>query len=146
MLKVLKFLFLGKTFVKRTYTYTFLNVSEDKDGGLYYFDINCTLPEPNQGYVLEKMKDDCREIIEKFYSYIGQKISISYNLLLDGKEPLGVYLPYQKVQKILEGVNKNFRSMTLLLPYSNELKIKMSFYYKKILITLMVKKYVSNFM
>jgi len=130
MLKVLKFLFLGKTFEENNYKYYFSDVYEGEEG-LYYFEINCKLPEPYQGYVYKRMTVDCNEIIERFYKYIGQRLTISYNLLVDGKEPQEVYLPNKKKKQIIDNLNQHKTKITFILPEKNNLILKLNYRFNK---------------
>jgi hypothetical protein len=107
--KALQTLLSNKEFKKGKYTYTVTSVEPEKKAdfhGVYYFQVDCSLKDYNQAYALQKMRGDVKQIFEKARMYVGESFTVSYNLLLDGKEPLEIYCPYQTLQKITDRLNK----------------------------------------
>lgn len=94
----------GKVYELNGYKYEFLKVGWDRT--LFEFTVNTSLPEKGQGYVLEKIYADVGEIVDNLFSYLGMKSTISIQVYVDGEEVQSSYLPYEKIQQVLDLANE----------------------------------------
>lgn len=107
IIPVLRKILVSRTWVVDEYKYTFTDVYPwDGDENLPSIEVNVQLPKPFQSYILKKMMDDAQQIISDVIQYTGQEIeTVNMNLLLDGLEPLKVFITLPKVEEIINKCN-----------------------------------------
>jgi hypothetical protein len=110
---VKKFL-MSQPFFEDGFEYQFISVEPDEDWAIK-FTVNVLLPKKGQSFVVEKFSHDIASIIENASKYIGEGISYTENILIEGK-PIpenGVYINLEDSDEIIRSLNENVRQVTL---------------------------------
>lgn len=108
-----KFL-MSEPFFKDGFEYQFISVEPDSDWAIK-FTVNVLLPKKGQSFVVDKFSYDIGDIIENASRYIGESISYTENILVEGKHipENGVYINPEDCDEIIRSLNENVRQVTL---------------------------------
>jgi len=110
---VKKFL-MSQPFFENGFEYQFISVEPDSDWAIK-FTVNVLLPKKGQSFVVEKFSYDISGIIENASKYIGEGISYTENILVEGK-PIpenGLYINEEDCDEIMRSLNENVKQVTL---------------------------------
>ena len=129
VLKYLQKKFKGKTIEYDGYKYEFLDVYiEDYH---FTFVVNTILPVKGGAYLLEKIYENIGDIVGDFFYSIGERFTISVNVLIDGKDVKYSYVPWEDVEKIFELANVNANTDTFSISdkdFKHHFEIRVKFY------------------
>jgi hypothetical protein len=129
---VKKFL-MSQPFFEDGFEYQFISVEPDEDWAIK-FTVNVLLPKKGQSFVVEKFSHDIASIIENASKYIGEGISYTENILIEGK-PIpenGVYINVEDSNEIIRSLNENVRQVTLSNNKDvSDVRARISFYRNK---------------
>ena len=112
---VKKFL-MSQPFFEDGFEYQFISVEPDSDWAIK-FTVNVLLPKKGQSFVVEKFSYDIGTIIENASRYIGEGVSYTENILIEGK-PIpenGMYINPEDCDEIISS-SPISASRTLLCP------------------------------
>jgi hypothetical protein len=110
---VKKFL-MSQPFFEDGFEYQFISVEPDSDWAIK-FTVNVLLPKKGQSFVVEKFSYDIGVIIENASRYIGEGISYTENILVEGR-PIpenGMYINPEDCDEIIRSLNENVKQVTL---------------------------------
>ena len=108
-----KFL-MSQPFFEDGFEYQFISVEPDEDWAIK-FTVNVLLPKKGQSFVVEKFSYDIGVIIENASRYIGEGISYTEDILVEGR-PIpenGTYINNEDCDEIIRSLNENVRQVTL---------------------------------
>jgi hypothetical protein len=108
-----KFL-MSQPFFEDGFEYQFISVEPDSDWAIK-FTVNVLLPKKGQSFVVEKFSYDISGIIDNTSKYIGEGISYTENILVEGK-PIpenGLYINEEDCDEIIRSLNENIKQVTL---------------------------------
>jgi len=110
---VKKFL-MSQPFFEDGFEYQFISVEPDSDWAIK-FTVNVLLPKKGQSFVVEKFSYDIGIIIENASRYIGEGISYTENILVEGRPipEYGVYINEEDCDEIIRSLNENVKQVTL---------------------------------
>jgi hypothetical protein len=110
---VKKFL-MSQPFFEDGFEYQFISVEPDEDWAIK-FTVNVLLPKKGQSFVVEKFSYDISVIIENASRYIGEGISYTENILVEGKHipENGAYINPEDCDEIIRSLNENIKWITL---------------------------------
>ena len=116
MIDILKKILLSKPFFNDGIEYQFIDIEEptisyhSARGQKLYIDavikVNVVLPKKGQSYILEVIEQNIDKIIHNLFKYTGTKIKYKLNILVDGKEPLSVFISDEKIKEITESISE----------------------------------------
>jgi hypothetical protein len=129
---VKKFL-MSQPFFEDGFEYQFISVEPEEDWAIK-FTVNVILPKKGQSFVVEKFSYDIGIIIENASRYIGEGISYTEHILIEGR-PIpenGVYLNPEDCDEIIRSLNENVKQVTLSNDKDvSDVRAKISFYRNK---------------
>jgi len=110
---VKKFL-MSQPFFEDGFEYQFISVEPDEDWAIK-FTVNVLLPKKGQSFVVEKFSYDIGVIIENASRYIGEGISYTENILVEGRPipEYGVYINDEDCDEIIRSLNENVKQIIL---------------------------------
>jgi len=123
---IIKKLFGYKTFEIGDYSYDFISIGQEKN--YVTFEVNCTLPQKNSSYILDKMKYDVDSIILENFNFLGQSFSYSTEILVDGEKPRNAYINLKKYSEAIQALDKNLSKISF---FDDSLKLKLSYEFPK---------------
>ena len=108
--KIAKKFLTSQPFYNDGFEYQFISVEDDLYDAIK-FTVNVLLPKKGQSFVVEKFSYDIRDIIENMSKFIGQGVSYSEKILVEGKPipEYGVYINDEDCNEILRALNENVR-------------------------------------
>jgi hypothetical protein len=106
---VKKFL-MSQPFFEDGFEYQFISVEPDEDWSIK-FTVNVLLPKKGQSFVVEKFSYDIGVIIENVSRYIGEGISYTENILIEGRPipEYGLYINDEDCDEIIRALNENVK-------------------------------------
>jgi hypothetical protein len=120
---------MSQPFFQDGFEYQFISVEPDEDWAIK-FTVNVLLPKKGQSFVVEKFSSDIAGIIENISKYIGQGISYTEYVLVEGK-PIpesGVYINPEDCDEIMSSINENVKQVTLSNDRDvSDVRVKISF-------------------
>jgi hypothetical protein len=146
---VKKFL-MSQPFFEDGFEYQFISVEPDSDWAIK-FTVNVLLPKKGQSFVVEKFSYDIGVIIENASRYIGEGISYTENILVEGR-PIpenGVYINDEDCDEIIRSLNENVKQITLSNDKDvSDISAKISFYRnrEKIFYSMDVHEYIDFYL
>jgi hypothetical protein len=110
---VKKFL-MSQPFYEDGFEYQFISVEPDEDWAIK-FTVNVILPKRGQSFVVEKFSYDIGVIIENASRYIGEGISYTEHILVEGRPipEYGVYINDEDCDEIIRSLNENVKQIIL---------------------------------
>jgi len=112
ILKFAKKFLMSEPFYNDGFEYQFISV-EDGSYGAIKFTVNVLLPKKGQSFVDEKFSYDIRDIIEDMSKFLGQGVSYSEKILVEGKPfpENGLYINDEDCDEIIRALNENVKSV-----------------------------------
>lgn len=112
--KIAKKFLMSQPFYNDGFEYQFISVEDDLYDAIK-FTVNVLLPKKGQSFVVEKFSYDIADIIENMSKFIGQGVSYSEKILVEGK-PLpkdGLYINDEDCDEIVRALNENVKYVTV---------------------------------
>lgn len=112
--KIAKKFLMSQPFYEDGVEYQFISVEPDEDWAIK-FTVNVLLPKKGQSFVVEKFSYDIQNILDKVSYYIGDSISYTENILVEGKPipKYGVYINPEDCDEIIRSINQNVKHVEL---------------------------------
>jgi hypothetical protein len=131
--KIVKKFLMSHPFFEDGFEYQFISVEPDDDWAIK-FTVNVLLPKKGQSFVVEKFSHDIGVIIENASRYIGEGISYTEHILVEGKHipEYGLYINDEDCDEIIRSLNENVRNVTLSNDKDvSDISAKISFFRNK---------------
>lgn len=110
--KIAKKFLMSQPFHNDGFDYQFISVEDDLYDAIK-FTVNVLLPKKGQSFVVEKFSYDIRDIIENMSKFIGQGVSYSEKILVEGKESPDIYINTEDCDEIIRALNENVKYVTV---------------------------------
>ena len=108
--KIAKKFLMSQPFYNDGFEYQFVSVEDDLYDSIK-FTVNVLLPKKGQSFVVEKFSYDIADIIENMSKFIGQGVSYSENIIVEGRTSPeeGLYLNDEDCDEIIRALNENVK-------------------------------------
>ena len=108
--KIAKKFLMSQPFYNDGFEYQFVSVEDDLYDSIK-FTVNVLLPKKGQSFVVEKFSYDIADIIENMSKFIGQGVSYSENIIVEGKPfpEEGLYINDEDCDEIIRALNENVK-------------------------------------
>ena len=110
--KIAKKFLMSQPFYNDGFEYQFISVEDDSYGAIK-FTVNVLLPKKGQSFVVEKFSYDIADIIENMSKFIGQGVSYSEKILVEGKEYPDIYINTEYCDEFIRALNENVKYVTV---------------------------------
>lgn len=133
LVSFLKKFFEGKTFVIKSYGYTFIKVTNyEGDEDTPDILVNVTTKNPFQSYCQEKMRDDVKKIMYEKLRLIGvDKGGFFLNLKFNGRTPKEIFISLEDREKIFFLINKKQKFFKYINAKGETISYEAQFYPKQ---------------
>lgn len=110
IVKIAKKFLMSEPFYEDGFEYQFISVEDDLYDAIK-FTVNVLLPKKGQSFVVEKFSYDIADIIENMSKFIGQGVSYSENIIVEGRTSPeeGLYLNDEDCDEIIRALNENVK-------------------------------------
>ena len=110
IVKIAKKFLMSGPFYNDGFEYQFISVEDDLYDAIK-FTVNVLLPKKGQSFVVEKFSYDIADIIENMSKFIGQGVSYSENIIVEGRTSPeeGLYLNDEDCDEIIRALNENVK-------------------------------------
>jgi len=110
IVKIAKKFLMSEPFYEDGFEYQFISVEDDLYDAIK-FTVNVLLPKKGQSFVVEKFSYDIADIIENMSKFIGQDVSYSENIIVEGRTSPeeGLYLNDEDCDEIIRALNENVK-------------------------------------
>lgn len=110
IIKFVKKFLMSEPFYEDGFEYQFISVEPDEDLAIKFI-VNVILPKRGQSFVVNKFSDDISDIIENASKYIGNGISYTERILVEGKPfpEEGLYINDEDCDEIIRALNENVK-------------------------------------
>ena len=110
IIKFAKKFLMSEPFYEDGFEYQFISVEPDEDLAIKFI-VNVILPKRGQSFVVNKFSDDISDIIENASKYIGNGISYTERILVEGKPfpEEGLYINDEDCDEIISALNENVK-------------------------------------
>lgn len=114
ILKFAKKFLMSEPFYNDGFEYQIISVEDDSYNAIK-FTVNVLLPKKGQSFVVEKFSYDIRDIIEDMSKFLGQGVSYSEKILVEGKPfpEEGLYINDEDCDEIIRALNENVKYVTV---------------------------------
>lgn len=106
--KIAKKFLMSQPFYNDGFEYQFISVEDDLYDAIK-FTVNVLLPKKGQSFVVEKFSYDIADIIENMSKFIGQGVSYSEKILVEGKKSPDIYINTEDCDEIIRALNENVK-------------------------------------
>jgi hypothetical protein len=110
IIKFVKKFLMSEPFYEDGFEYQFISVEPDEDLAIKFI-VNVILPKRGQSFVVNKFSNDISDIIENASKYIGNGISYTERILVEGKPfpEEGLYINDEDCDEIIRALNENVK-------------------------------------
>ena len=112
ILKFAKKFLMSEPFYNDGFEYQIISVEDDSYNAIK-FTVNVLLPKKGQSFVVEKFSYDIRDIIEDMSKFLGQGVSYSEKILVEGKEAPHLYINPEDCDEIIKALNENVKHVVM---------------------------------
>lgn len=112
ILKFAKKFLMSEPFYNDGFEYQIISVEDDSYNAIK-FTVNVLLPKKGQSFVVEKFSYDIRDIIEDMSKFLGQEVSYSEKILVEGKEAPKLYINPEDCDEIIKALNENVKHVVM---------------------------------
>jgi len=114
ILKFAKKFLMSEPFYNDGFEYQIISVEDDSYNAIK-FTVNVLLPKKGQSFVVEKFSYDIRDIIEDMSKFLGQGVSYSEKILVEGKPfpEEGLYINDEDCDEIIKALNENVKHVVM---------------------------------
>lgn len=112
ILKFSKKFLMSEPFYNDGFEYQIISVEDDSYNAIK-FTVNVLLPKKGQSFVVEKFSYDIRDIIEDMSKFLGQEVSYSEKILVEGKEAPKLYINPEDCDEIIKALNENVKHVVM---------------------------------
>jgi hypothetical protein len=112
ILKFAKKFLMSEPFYNDGFEYQIISVEDDSYNAIK-FTVNVLLPKKGQSFVVEKFSYDIRDIIEDMSKFLGQGVSYSEKILVEGKEAPKLYINPEDCDEIIKALNENVKHVVM---------------------------------
>lgn len=112
ILKFAKKFLMSEPFYNDGFEYQIISVEDDSYNAIK-FTVNVLLPKKGQSFVVEKFSYDIRDIIEDMSKFLGQEVSYSEKILVEGKEAPKLYINPEDCNEIIKALNENVKHVVM---------------------------------